>query len=161
MAEVKKIDNEDLEKVDGGKAAAFEALRHNLQGMLPEDVRQKVREANGDVETCRVLAENGIDVEQIEKKIKKAGFNLNKIGLQELPDEELDKIAGGFETDGINIKCRCGAVHRSCFSYQIIDTMFSYDFVRNIWRCKNCNLLIRQHKDGMYDFLNPQTKQVC
>jgi hypothetical protein len=69
---MKKIDNEELKKVDGGAfGASYQALRQELNEMIPAEVREKLRASRGsNVETCRILAQNGIDVEKIEKKIK-------------------------------------------------------------------------------------------
>ena len=150
--EMKKIDNEELEKVDGGMAAAYRRLHRDVDSLIPSEVKEKLETAKSDVEVCRILAENGIDVEKIEKKIKDAGFNLNKIGLQELPDEALDKIAGGFETGGVEIKCPCGVHDRSCFSYQVIDTLMSTDIVDSVYRCKNCGMYITKLKDGRVQY---------
>ncbi len=155
MAEMKKIENEDLEKTTGGRAA-FDALGHELRGMLPEEVKEKLKTVHGDVAVCKVLAENGIDVEKIEQKIKDAGFNLNKIGLQELPDEDLDKIAGGFKDKNAEVRCRCGMTNRSCFSLQVFDTLFLRTApVENFWRCKNCNTNITPYKDGTVKYFDP------
>ena len=93
MAENKTINNEELEKVDGGLANAYQTLKKDVAGMIPPDVKEKLRTARGNVEACRILAENGINVETIEKKIADAGFDQIKIGLQEVPDDALEKIA--------------------------------------------------------------------
>ena len=92
MDEMKKIDNETLEKVDGGTASAFAELREEFKKMIPAEVQEKASVAVGDEAVRKILAENGIDVEKIDKKIARAGFGQAKIGLQELPDEALDKI---------------------------------------------------------------------
>ena len=152
MEETKIINNEELEKVGGGMASAYGALKKKIRGMIPPEVQEKINAAAGDVAVCKILAENGIDVEKVEKKIKDAGFNLNKIGLQELPDDALDKIAGGFETDGTEIRCSCGVSDRSCFSYQIIDTLMSTDKIEAVYRCKNCGMYITKLKDGRVQY---------
>lgn len=148
---MKKIGDEALEKVDGG-AAAFAELREEFKKMIPAEVQEKVNAAVGDEAVRKVLAENGIDVEKIEKKIARTGFGQAKISLQELPDEALDKIAGGFETDGVEIKCPCGVHDRSCFSYQVIDTLMSTDIVDSVYRCKNCGMYITKLKDGRVQY---------
>ena len=150
--EMKKIDNDELEKVDGGTASAFAELREEFKKMIPAEVQEKANAAVGDEAVRKILAENGIDVEQIEKKIARAGFGQAKISLQELPDEALDKIAGGFETDGVEIKCPCGVHDRSCFSYQVIDTLMSTDIVDSVYRCKNCGMYITKLKDGRVQY---------
>ena len=90
MDEMKKIDNETLEKVDGGTASAFAELREEFKKMIPAEVQEKASVAVGDEAVRKILAENGIDVEKIDKKIARAGFGQAKIGLQELPDEALE-----------------------------------------------------------------------
>ena len=120
--------------------------------MIPAEVQEKVSAAVGDEAIRKILAENGVDVEQIEKKIARAGFGQAKIGLQELPDEALDKIAGGFKVDGVEIKCPCGVHDRSCFSYQVIDTLMSTDIVDSVYRCKNCGMYITKLKDGRVQY---------
>ena len=150
--EMKKIDNDELEKVDGGTASAFAELREEVKKMIPAEVQEKASVAVGDEAVRKILAENGIDVERIEKKIARAGFGQAKIGLQELPDEALDKIAGGFEVAGAEVKCPCGTVDRSCFSYQVIDTLMSTDIVDSVYRCNNCGMYITVLKDGRVQY---------
>jgi len=150
--EMKKIDNEELEKVDGGTASALAELREEFKKMIPAEVQEKANAVVGDEAVRKVLAENGIDVEKIEKKIARTGFGQANISLQALPDEALDKIAGGFETDGVEIKCPCGVHDRSCFSYQVIDTLMSTDIVDSVYRCKNCGMYITKLKDGRVQY---------
>ena len=89
-----------------------------------------------------------IDVEKVEQKIKDAGFNLNKICLQEVRDEELEKIAGGFEFDQALVSCRCGNDNRDDFSWQFFASRFStYPRPRDIFRCKKCNTYVYVYSD--------------
>ena len=150
MSTIKKMDNEALEKVGGG--TALTALREEVNGMIPAEVQEKLNAANGKAEAYRILTENGIDVERIKKKMADAGLDEVKIGLQELPDEALDKIAGGFESDGVEIRCPCGTYNSSCFSYQIIDTWMSTDIVAAVYRCKNCGMYITKLVDGRVQY---------
>jgi len=148
MAAIKKIDNEELEKVDGGMTAAYGALKEEIRGMIPPEVQEKINAAAGDVAVCKILAENGIDVEKVEKKIKDAGFNLNKICLQEVRDEELEKIAGGFEHNQALVSCTCGNDNRDDFSWQFFASRFStYPRPRDIFRCKKCNTYVYVYSD--------------
>ena len=155
--EMKKIDNEELGKVDGGMAAAYAALKEDLKEMIPAEVREKLRYARGDVDVCRILAENDIDVEAIEKRIGEAGFNQIKIGLQELPDEALDMIAGGSASSKTDFACKCGNDDREEFSIQFwrsaISTVFDsqYDLV---YRCKKCNTYVACKKAGGIDYID-------
>ena len=146
--EMKKIDNEELEKVDGGMAAAYRRLHQDVDSLIPSEVKEKLETAKSDVEVCKILAENGIDVEKVEQKIKDAGFNLNKICLQEVRDEELEKIAGGFEFDQALVSCRCGNDNRDDFSWQFIASRLStYPRPRDIFRCKKCNTYVYVYSD--------------
>ena len=44
---MKKIDNKELEKVDGGMATAYAALKEDLKEMIPAEVREKLRASRG------------------------------------------------------------------------------------------------------------------
>ena len=151
MAEMNKLNNEALDKVSGGDAAAFAALQKDVGEMIPPEVREKLRASRGsNVKTCKILAENGIDVEKIENKMKDSGLiKLNKIGL-ELPDEALDKIAGG--SAGATIVCRCGNADLNKMSFQIFDSIlstFDYDCDYDLsYRCELCDTYILILKNG-------------
>ena len=147
MAEMNKLNNEALDKVSGGDAAAFAALQKDVGEMIPPEVREKLRASRGsNVKTCKILAENGIDVEKIENKMKDSGLiKLNKIGL-ELPDEALDKIAGGSAGARERIVCRCGNADLNKMSFQIFDSFLAnldyecdYDMS---YRCELCDTYI-------------------
>ena len=137
MEEMKKIDNEALEKVDGG-AAGLEVARKEVMVGIPVEVQGKIRAARSDAEARRILAENGIDAEKLEKKIAAAG--VNPITLSKLPDEALDKVAGGFEVRGAEIRCECGNDNREDFSYQFWASSFS---AGEKYRCKKCYRYMR------------------
>ena len=153
MAEMNKLNNEALDKVSGGDAAAFAALQNDVGEMIPPEVREKLRASRGsNVKTCKILAENGIDVEKIENKMKDSGLiKLNKIGL-ELPDEALDKIAGGSAGARERIVCRCGNADLNKMSFQIFDSFLAnldyecdYDMS---YRCELCDTYILILKNG-------------
>ena len=153
MAEMNKLNNEALDKVSGGDAAAFAALQKDVREMIPPEVREKLRASRGsNVKTCKILAENGIDVEKIENKMKDSGLiKLNKIGL-ELPDEALDKIAGGSAGARERIVCRCGNADLNKMSFQIFDSFLAnldyecdYDMS---YRCELCDTYILILKNG-------------
>ena len=153
MAEMNKLNNEALDKVSGGDAAAFAALQNDVGEMIPPEVREKLRASRGsNVKTCKILAENGIDVEKIENKMKDSGLiKLNKIGL-ELPDEALDKIAGGSAGARERIVCRCGNADLNKMSFQIFDSFLAnldyecdYDMS---YRCELCDTYILVLKNG-------------
>ena len=161
MAEMNKLNTEALDKVSGGDAAAFAALQKDVGEMIPPEVREKLRASRGsNVKTCKILAENGIDVEKIENKMKDSGLiKLNKIGL-ELPDEALDKIAGGSANANTTIVCRCGNADRNKMSLQVFDSMLScwdnecdYGIA---YRCELCNTYILCLKGGGIDYADAE-----
>ena len=43
--EMKKIDSEELKKVGGGMSASYQALQHDLDEMIPAEVREKLKNA--------------------------------------------------------------------------------------------------------------------
>ena len=145
--EMKKIDNDELEKVDGGMAASFQALKQDLNEMIPAEVREKLKKPRGDVEVSRILAENGIDVEMIEKRIEDAGLPVKKIGFQKVADEALANIAGGSAQAGVKIKCKCGNCDRNKMSFQIFASIAEgldryYGGANSVYRCELCDTYI-------------------
>ncbi len=150
MAAIKKIYNEELEKVDGGMTAAYGALKEEIRGMIPPEVQEKINAAAGDVAVCKILAENGIDVEKVEKKLKDAGFNLNKICLQEVPDDALANVSGGFKDNQSFVSCKCGNDDRDEFSWQWFASNLSVNIrPRRIYRCKKCNTYVYVYSDSI------------
>ena len=136
--EMKKIDNEELEKVGGGMSASFQAMQHDLDEMIPAEVREKLKNAKGDVGVSKMLAENGIDVEKIEKRIEGAGLHVKKIGFQKVADEALANIAGG-SARGVAIKCKCGNCDTEKMSFQIFESAISYTHCGcYTYRCEIC-----------------------
>jgi hypothetical protein len=116
------------------------ALRASILGDIPEEVRKKIANVCSDVELCKILADNGIDVEKLEKKIADAGIDIRNDGLQ-LPDSELDHVAGGFQESMYegDLTCDCGNSNSDDFSKQCWASWFSS---RRYYRCKKCNRYI-------------------
>ena len=137
--EMKKIDSEELKKVGGGISASFQALQHDLDEMIPAEVREKLKNAKGDVGVSKMLAENGIDVEKIEKRIEGAGLPVKKIGFQKVADEALANIAGG-SARGVAITCKCGNCDTEKMSFQIFESAISYTHCGcYTYRCEICD----------------------
>ena len=68
-----KLNNEEtIEKVTGGTDKMAD-LKKSLADMIGEDVMKKLENVYSDVEVCKILAENGIDLEKVEKRIADAG----------------------------------------------------------------------------------------
>ena len=152
MSEFKKINDKDLETVSGGRLAELRAaLRKDILTLIPENVRGKLADVKSDVEACKLLAENGVDLDAIEKKIKDAYAKM-KINVLELSDTELDTIVGGFDNDKYDdIHCwKCGASERDDFSYQFWASSFLAE--GRIYRCRKCDLY--------YHFINDIEREV-
>ena len=75
MDENKNLKDENLEEAAGGR---YLALKEELLTALPLNVKEQLSKAVSDVQACKILADNNIDLSEIEKKIEDAGFN--KIG---------------------------------------------------------------------------------
>ena len=149
MAEMEKTDNEAIKKTYTSKAAAYYGLKQDLQKIIPAEVQKKLDAAISDVETCKILAENGIDVEMIEQMITDAGFDQIKIGLQEERDKELEMISAGFKlNDGVELVCTCGAKDPEDFSYQFWCSSFDCGPDEGIFRCRKCNRYFKVDKDN-------------
>ena len=132
---------EEVKKETAGQAEErMDALRTELRAGLSDDVKAKLDTAISDVEVCKILADAGVDLDQFEKKIEDAGFNMKKIGLQ-LPDDNLAEVSGGFYDDflGAYFDCPCGNNNRDDFSRQ-----YWLGMVRRgrYYRCKKCNRFI-------------------
>ncbi len=133
-----KINDIKLNEVSGGLQEKYLTLKNELLAEVPESVKRQLADAKGDVAVCKVLADNGIDLAAIEKKIENAGFNTKRIGLQ-LPDDDLKGIAGGFEIEGRQFSCsECGASDRRDFSFQFWESLLTPG-VHQMYRCKKCN----------------------
>jgi hypothetical protein len=116
------------------------SLRKELTEKLPADVLKQLEGAYSDAECCKILAENGVDLDEIEKMIADHGFDMHKLGLQ-LPETELEGVSGGFKDsdyDG-DVKCPwCGTSSRKDFSRQQWRSLFSA--AKSYYRCEKCNL---------------------
>jgi hypothetical protein len=116
------------------------SLRKELTEKLPADVLKQLEGAYSDAECCKILAENGVDLDEIEKTIADHGFDMHKLGLQ-LPETELEGVSGGFKDsdyDG-DVKCPwCGTSSRKDFSRQQWRSLFST--MKSYYRCEKCNL---------------------
>ena len=53
-------------------------LLKEVRDMLPEEVLEKLKGVVSDVEFCKILADNGIDVEAIEAKVKNSGVDFSE-----------------------------------------------------------------------------------
>lgn len=131
------INNNDLQKVVGGQILQ---LKQELADRIPLEVQEKLNLAKGDVEVCRILAENGIGLEELEVKIKDSFKKIGKDVLA-LSDQQLENTVGGFEDGdyGGEVQCECGNKDRKQFSYQFWASMLNSGN-HGIYRCKKCNL---------------------
>ena len=78
MDENKNLKDENLEEAAGGR---YLALKEELLTALPLNVKEQLSKAVSDVQACKILADNNIDLSEIEKKTEDAGFNMKRNGL--------------------------------------------------------------------------------
>ena len=153
MAEFKKIiEDKDLNDVSGGVIAKRrKALYEDIMSLLPENVKVNLTETKSNVEVCKLLAENGVDLELIEDKIKEAYAKM-KVNVLELKDTELETVVAGFDNEKYgDIHCwKCGTSDRDDFSYQFWASNFIAE--GRIYRCKICDLY--------YHFINDVEREV-
>ena len=125
-------------------------FRKNIKEGTPVGLKAKSYIDKGQLVPDEVVVE--IVALRIAEDDCKNGYLLDGFPRTVAQAEALDKIAGGFETDGVEIKCPCGVHDRSCFSYQVIDTLMSTDIVDSVYRCKNCGMYITKLKDGRVQY---------
>ena len=121
------------------------ALRESLLADLSNEVIEKLDKVYTDAGVCQVLADAGVDLEGMEKKIEAAGLNMKRVGLQ-LSDDNLAEVSGGFHDDlyeGNVWCCNCGATERDDFSKQFWKSMFT---PCRVYRCKKCNSVLAIYK---------------
>ena len=91
MSEHTDIDQEKSEISAERRRELLRQIREETLAKLTLEARKKLEELPSDMEVCRFLAENGVDVEEVERRIKAAGVDLNRIGLQ-LPGDDFSNI---------------------------------------------------------------------
>ena len=157
MTEEKKIiNNEMLDEVHGGLTAAFRRLKQDVQAMIPDAVKGKLSTAKSDREAFRILADNGVDLEAINRKIAAAGFGSTETGLQELSEDVLENAAGGFFpiNTGIDVVCTCGARDKDDFVIQAFLALTGASKYMFIYRCKKCGQLIGLTRGGKVEYID-------
>lgn len=106
---------------------------------LSDELKAKLSECKSDVETAKMLADNGIDVEEFEKQ---------------LPEDVLKAIGGGYDDMlGVEVYCpHCGNKDEDEISFQVIASFTSF---RSKYRCRKCGGFFRKDDTGhmmpMYD----------
>ncbi|MBR2676504.1 MAG: hypothetical protein IKE28_06310 [Solobacterium sp.] len=154
MEDNKKIENEDLEQVGGGRYVR--PPRHHLyqeiETMIPEEVRLKLRGAESVADSKRILAENGLNVNMIEQKIEAANLAPKTVGLAAMPDDALENIAGGFDFYGSEIKCSCG--NNNPGEFMVYPPFYLPDY-KCYLRCDRCRRYIFIRNDGEVFFDQP------
>ena len=73
----KKFEENDLEKVDGGYAPACNSAEYELNNAIAQEERTRIADKSSIGEFRKQLAENGIDVDKIEKKMRKGTLSMN------------------------------------------------------------------------------------
>ena len=96
---------------------------------ISDELKEKLKSCKSDVEVCKMLADNGIDVEEFEKT---------------LPDEVLSQIGGGYkDINGDWIYCPwCNNSEKSELSHQILASLVNQAY---IYRCCKCNQYFMQN----------------
>lgn len=128
MNEKKELDQE-LDQISGGRR---EEILKRLYERIPIRLQSKLAKVNSDVEFCKILADNGIDVEKLQKT---------------LPDDVLDKVGGGYENIfGTEIYCpNCGNHDSDEISLQIFATLTSGS---TKYRCRKCDKYFKMDASG-------------
>ena len=155
MAELEKtINDSQLEKASGGLSEQQRAdLRNDLLAMIPESVRAQLTSVRGNVEACKLLAENGVDVEKLEKKIKDAYAGVKK-DLLSLSERELANISGGVDDRRYNtVSCECGNSNEDDFSYQFFVSQLMSG---RAYRCKRCGNYVLIRNDTYRRIMSPE-----
>jgi predicted RNA-binding Zn-ribbon protein involved in translation (DUF1610 family) len=106
---------------------------------LPNELLDKLQDARSDMEACKMLADNGVNVEEFEKSVS---------------NEELNKIAGGWQCFGYEFKCpNCGEADRDNISRQFWASMFMDSATK--YRCRTCNHYFKISTYGTVSDLGP------
>lgn len=148
MSTLKKtVDDSKLDEISGGLSdEKRNALRKELLKLIPEEVRTRLASVKSDVDACRLLAENGINIEEVENRIKDAYAGVGK-DLLSLTDRELENVSGGFQDNDFGfIWCsNCTNNNRDDFSYQFWVSQLMPEGCA--YRCKKCGhyILVRDH----------------
>ena len=148
MAEEKKIDIEELEQVSGGgrRRIISNAMNQEMETMIPDEVKERLRGINNIADVNRILSENGINPETFGRKVSAEGLASKKIGLTALPDEALENIGGGFDFHGTDVKClACGNDNPA--EFMLYPPFYSPDY-KCYLRCDRCRQYVAIHNNG-------------
>ena len=148
--ELKKIEDEKLEKVDGGSGTSLRGQKQDLRGMIPDAVQEKLKTAKNEKDANRILAENGINIEELKNKIAVKKIDPTLLGKR-LPDDKLSDINGGFQNWlDQEVHCPvCGNTNEEDFTYQfwITQLIYLYDYSQ-FYKCDVCQSYIATCKHG-------------
>ncbi|MBR0418841.1 MAG: hypothetical protein IJI66_06705 [Erysipelotrichaceae bacterium] len=104
---------------------------------ISDEPREKLKTCKSDVEVAKMLADNGVDVEEFQKS---------------LPDEVLNRIGGGYkDVFGDTICCPwCNESESGNISYQVTA---SFLCAIDYYRCRSCNKFFRRvsYDDETYE----------
>ena len=93
-----------------------------MEWQISDELRERLQKAPSDMEACRILAEGGIDLEEMERA---------------LSDDELEGVSGGWMDGGNDLCCyHCGNRDRNMVSRQFWASLFASS---TKYRCKVCN----------------------
>ena len=148
--------NKTLKDIDG-ITAAYNNLKHDIQAMIPDEVKEKLNSVTSDIEACRILADNGVDIHVLEKKIKDAGFPAHA-STSDLEENALENVSGGFfiGNASTDVVCKCGNRKREDFETLFITglTAGSYKNYRYVFKCKKCGQIVGVKDTGEIEYIN-------
>lgn len=147
MTDKQHIDDSVLNEAAGG---TYEKVRESLLTEISDELREKLTLAVTDKQACKILADSGINVEDLERRVEELGIPVKQLSLSE---DLLDKVVGGFQDSDYNfdVRCVCGNANRDEFSRQFWSSLFNSK-AKSIYRCKKCGqyLVIRDSRTTEY-----------
>ena len=100
---------------------------------LSDAIADKLKGVRSDVEVCKILADNGVNVEEFEKT---------------LSEEELAQVGGGFQKGVAEVHCtnpNCLEAASENISYQFFASLFTDAYY---YRCRTCGTYFQMSKFG-------------
>ncbi len=109
----------------------MDKIRKILEQNISPELAEKLKTAKNDVEFCKMLSDNGIDVEKLQRQ---------------LPDDFLNNVAGGYRNYGQNVYCpNCSNGEESQISYQFFSSLWQF---KDRYRCRKCNSYFQIDENG-------------
>ena len=110
---------------------SMEEFRKSLKDKISDELAEKLKTAKSDVEFCKMLADNGVDVEKLQRT---------------LPDEILDNVSGGYRNYGQDVYCPdCHNGVEDEISYQYLTSLWRF---KDVYRCRKCDTYFQIDNNG-------------